>query len=440
MENPDLSKIDEIIASVGKTPDKILPILQAMQKVYGYLPQSALEMVCEKTEITPAAITGFSSFYDQFRFTPTGDHTIRVCIGTACHVKGAQGVYDAFKRYLHISEDGDTDPEGRFTIEPVACLGCCTLAPVVQIGDVIYGHLTTDSVGNVIKDYLSYFKERRKDRTRVEKPSHGERDNEGMGEVRVGLGSCCQARGSRYLKEAVEQVIQETGIPAAIKHVGCVGMCYQTPLMEILLSNGTSYLYTGVRPEDARDILLKHFKPKGVTGKILPMISRGLDIILNAGESTSIPRYAIDKREKQVADFLGRQRNIATEYCGTISPTNIDEYIEFEGFQALKKAVTELAEFEIISEIEASGLKGRGGAGFPTHLKWKTLRGQPDKERYIVLNGDEGDPGAFMDRMLMESYPFRVLEGMVIAARAVGRKSRISLYTCRIPAGHRAHD
>ena len=418
MENPDLTKVDEIIASVGKTPDKILPILQAMQKAYGYLPQSALEMVCEKTEITPAALTGFSSFYDQFRFKPAGDHIIRVCLGTACHVKGAQGVYDAFKRYLHIPEENDTDPEGRFTIEPVACLGCCTLAPVVQIGDVIYGHLTTDSVGNVIKDYLTYFRARKKIRIKPEY-SIG-KSGVILGEVRVGLGSCCQARGSRYLKEAIEQVIAETCIPAEIKHVGCVGMCYQTPLMEILLYNGSRYLYTGVRPEDARDILLKHFKPKGVTRKILPMISRGLDIILNAGESTSIPRYAVDKREKQVADFLGRQRNIATEYCGTISPTNIDEYVEYEGFKALRKAVTKLTEIEIISEIEASGLRGRGGAGFPTHLKWKALRSQSDKERYIVLNGDEGDPGAFMDRMLMESYPFRVLEGMVIAARAVG--------------------
>ena len=418
MKDPDLTKIDGIIASVGKSPDKVLPILQTMQKTYGYLPQSALEMVCEKTEITPAAIIGFSSFYDQFRFTPAGEHTIKICLGTACHVKGAQTVYDAFKRYLHIPEGVDTDPEGRFTIEPVACLGCCTLAPVVQIGDVIYGHLSTDSVSKTIKDYLAYYKARKKRSVKAFKFP----DISGVisGEVRVGLGSCCQARGSGYLKQAIEQVIDETAIPATIKHVGCVGMCYQTPLMEILLSNGSRYLYTGVRPEDAREILLKHFRPRGITRRIMPVISKGLDIILNAGEPTSIPRYAIDKREKHVADFLGRQRNIATEHCGSISPTNIDDYIEFEGFQGLKKAMTDLSGDNIISEIEASGLKGRGGAGFPTYLKWQTLSSQPDKERFIVLNGDEGDPGAFMDRMLMESYPFRVLEGMAIAARAVG--------------------
>jgi NADH:ubiquinone oxidoreductase subunit F (NADH-binding)/NADH:ubiquinone oxidoreductase subunit E/Pyruvate/2-oxoacid:ferredoxin oxidoreductase delta subunit len=377
-----------------------------------------LELVCKKTEITPAAIIGFSSFYDQFRFTPSGEHTIRVCLGTACHVKGAQGVYDAFRRHLHIPEGRDTDPDGHFTVEAIACLGCCTLAPVVQIGEVIYGHLSVDSVQNTIKDYLAYHKARKKGHI---KPGHSPHiQGETRGEIRVGLGSCCQARGSGHLKEAIEQVLDQTGIPATLKHVGCVGMCYQTPLMDILMANGSRHLYVGVKPEDARDILLKHFRPKGFTGRIIPMISRGLDTILNAGEPTSVPRYAIDTREKHVADFLGRQQNIATEHCGSISPTDIDEYIDSGGFQSLRKAIVELTPEEVISEIEISGLKGRGGAGFPTFQKWQTVRSQPAREHFIVLNGDEGDPGAFMDRMLMESYPFRVLEGMTIAAWVVG--------------------
>lgn len=417
MKSPDLTKVDEIIASIGKTPDKVLPILQTVQKTYGYLPQPVLERVCDKTDITPAAITGFSSFYDQFRFSPAGKHTIKVCLGTACHVKGAPGVYDAFKRHLHISEGDDTDPEGLFTVEPIACLGCCTLAPVVQIGDVIYGHLTADAVENTIKNFLNNYKSREKNDKSI-KPVH--LPGAARGEIRVGLGSCCQARGSEYLKQAIEKVIDETGICATIKHVGCVGMCYQTPLMEVLLENGSRYLYAGVKPEDARDILLKHFRPRGISGRIVSMVSRGLDTLLNAGESTSIPRYAIDQREKHVADFLNTQKHIATEHCGSISPTDIDEYIEYGGFLGLERAVNELTEDQIISEIEQSGLRGRGGAGFLTFLKWKMVRGQTENKRFIVLNGDEGDPGAFMDRMLMESYPFRVLEGMAIAARAVG--------------------
>jgi NADH:ubiquinone oxidoreductase subunit E len=188
-----------------------------VQKEYGYLPQPALEMICEKTEITPAEITGFSSFYDQFRFAPAGEHIIRVCLGTACHVKGAQGVFDAFKRYLHIPEKGDTDSDGLFTIEPVACLGCCTLAPVVQIGNVIYGHLTPDRVENTIKDFLAYHKAQNK-KGMLSKTLKLPGDIKG--EIRVGLGSCCQARGSGHLRDAIEKIIFETGIPAINKTCG----------------------------------------------------------------------------------------------------------------------------------------------------------------------------------------------------------------------------
>lgn len=419
MKDIDLIKVDGIITAIGTTADKILPLLHALQKTYGYLPQAALERVCASTEITPAAITGFSSFYDLFRFSPAGEHVIRVCKGTACHVKGGQTIYEAFLRHLNIPEGHDTDPDGVFTIERVACLGCCTLAPAVQIGDVIYGHLTADSVGDTIRDYLAYQKAREKSKASVGHPPAVPAETQG--EIRVGLGSCCQAKGSGFLKEAIEQILQETGIPAVLKHVGCVGMCFQTPLMDILLSDGTRYLYVGVRPGDAREILLRHFRPQGLLkGKIAPMISRGLDILLNAGQTASATRYPVDVREKQVADFLGRQLNIATEHCGSINPTNMDEYIDYGGFTGLRKAVAELNPEQIISEIEISGLRGRGGAGFPTSQKWRAVRNQPDKERFIVLNGDEGDPGAFMDRMLMESYPFRVLEGMIIAARAVG--------------------
>ncbi|MFC1764733.1 NADH-ubiquinone oxidoreductase-F iron-sulfur binding region domain-containing protein, partial [Planctomycetota bacterium] len=144
--------------------------------------------------------------------------------------------------------------------------------------------------------------------------------------------------------------------------------------------------------------------------------------VLEAGQTESVRCYAIDVREKQVANFLGRQENIASEHCGNISPTDIDEYLGYGGFVGLRKAVTELTPEQIVTEMEVSGLRGRGGAGFPTHRKWRVVQEQAEQERFVVCNGDEGDPGAFMDRMLMESYPLRVLEGMAIAACAIGAK------------------
>lgn len=416
-QTADWSYVDQCVERIGTTEDKVLPLLQDLQRHYGWLPTPALERLCEITEITPAAVAGISTFYDQFRHRPCGEHIVRVCIGTACHVKGAQTVYEGFLRHLNIPAGEDTDPDGLWTIERVACLGCCTLAPAVQIGPVTYGHVTSETVGPILEDYLRFEKARRSQR-----PSKRPRRKDGPpeGEIRVGLGSCCQARGSGRLNEAVRQALDQTGIRARLKHVGCVGMCYQTPLMEIVLPDGRAHLYARVRPADAKAILLRHFRPPSMIRRAGQAVSRSLDVLLNAGADRAPQRYLVEPREGHVADFLGRQRHIVTEHCGAVSPTDIEEYQHFGGFEALRRAVHELDAGAVLDEIETAGLRGRGGAGFPTHRKWRVVREQPGDVKYLVCNGDEGDPGAFMDRMLMESYPLRVIEGMIVAACVIG--------------------
>ena len=133
MEQEDLAFVDQAVERIGAGAEKVLELLQAIQGHFGYLPAEALERVCELTRISPASIMGVSTFYDQFRHRPAGRHIIHVCVGTACHVKGAVQVYDAFRRELKLKDGIDTDESGKYTIEKVACLGCCTLAPVVQI-------------------------------------------------------------------------------------------------------------------------------------------------------------------------------------------------------------------------------------------------------------------------------------------------------------------
>jgi len=417
MQADDWGYVDQCVERIGATEDKVLPILQDLQRHYGYLPRPALERLCEITEITPATVAGISTFYDQFRHRPCGEHIVRVCVGTACHVKGAQAVYEGFLRHLEIPPGDDTDPNGLWTIERVACLGCCTLAPAVQIGPVTYGHATPESVGHILDDYLRYERTHRDRGPRQRRAIDGEQV---AGEIRVGLGSCCQARGSGKLNEAVRSALEETGIRARLKHVGCVGMCYQTPLLEIVLPDGTAHLYARVQPADAKAILLRHFRPDSVLGRVRQAVSHSLDVVLNAGQDRRPQRYRINPREGHVADFLGRQKHIVTEHCGAVSPTDIEEYRRFGGFEALRRVVQELTPEQVLAEIETAGLRGRGGAGFPTHRKWRAVRDQPGDVKYLVCNGDEGDPGAFMDRMLMESYPLRVVEGMVIAAMVVG--------------------
>ena len=418
MNELDLTFVDRTVDEIGTGPENVLMILHAVQGHFGYLPREALERVCKITQITPASIAGVSSFYDHFRHRPVGRHIIHVCVGTACHVKGADRVHEAFYRHLGIPEGQDTDAEKLFTVEKIACLGCCTLAPAVQIDNVTYGHLTPDTVSEVIEDFLRYEQSRAGLKKKTHKLQVG--DSEFRGEVRLGLGSCCVARGSGKLRDALEEALEETGVKLQVKRVGCVGMCHQTPLLEVVPPDGKSYLYARVQPADARDIVLRHFKVNGVKKRISYSVSQMLDTILTDEKTEPVMRRSIDVRDRPVADFLGRQKHIATENYGDIDPVDIDEYIANGGFTALQKCVQEMNPEQVISEIKRSGLRGRGGAGYPTALKWSAVRNQQSGKKFIVCNGDEGDPGAFMDRMIMESYPFRIIEGMIIAAYAVG--------------------
>ena len=418
MSELDLTFVERAVERIGTEKEKVLEILQALQGEFGYLPKEGLERVCELTEITPAAIAGVSTFYNQFRHRPAGRHIVNVCVGTACHVKGAGQIYDAFRRYLKIPDDDDTDAERLFTIDKIACLGCCTLAPAVQIGQITYGHLTPDSVSTVLSDYLRQEKAGAAEGAKAAKSQVAEMAP--GGEIRIGLGSCCVARGSGKLRKALDETLQRTGINVPVKRVGCVGMCYQTPLLEIVLPGERSFLYARVGPEDARAIVLRHFKMPGLKRRISSAVSGALDSILTDQTSEPVTRHSINVREGHVADFLGKQVHIATEHCGVIDPVDLDEYLIRDGFKALRTCIDDMDAEQVIAEIEKSGLRGRGGAGFPTHLKWSAVRREKSEKKYIVCNGDEGDPGAFMDRMLMESYPYRLLEGMAIAARAVG--------------------
>ncbi|RXQ89872.1 proton-conducting membrane transporter [Ancylomarina salipaludis] len=413
--NKIIDIVDRIVEQKGKSPEKVIPILQAIQSELNYLPEEALKRVCEITEITQAQIAGISTFYSQFRHRPVGEHVVRVCVGTACHVKGAGQVYDAFRRELSLPDGEDTDTDKNFTLEEVACLGCCTLAPVVQIDDVTYGHVETGTVKDVLEDFLSKVdnQEEEKVRTLSEKGLP-------QGEIRIGLGSCCIASGSSGVKEALEETLDSSGINVDVKQVGCVGVCNQVPMMEIHKPGEEAVFYTKLKSEDVGDIIQKHFQSKGFLSRFKSRFYNYAENLTFSDMPQTAGRYRANEEKTPIAEFLKGQVNIATEFRGLIKPSDFDEYKSKAGFSALKKCLKELTPDQIIDEIEASGLKGRGGAGFPSAIKWSLVQKAQADKKYIICNGDEGDPGAFMDRMLLESYPFRVIEGIIIAAYAVG--------------------
>jgi len=423
----EIRDIDGIVQQLGGKRHDVIPVLQAIQEKYNYLPEEALRRVCEISEITPAQIVGVASFYSQFRFTPAGEHIIKVCAGTACHVKGAGLVYDAMKRELELGKDEDTTTSGTYTIEKVNCLGCCTLAPVVQIDEVTYGHVSTSQVGTILSDFESQKGASGKKKFKLADGS------EVKGEIRIGLGSCCVASGSDEIRDAVKDTIDRNDLNVKLKHVGCVGMCHQVPLVEIVPANGEPTLYSKVKAADVDQIVQEHFQPEGLLKRLSNKLLNVADTIRDDSRWMGVDRYSLDIREKHVSLFLDKQIPMATEFRGVINPIDIQEYKSRNGFRGLARVLKKMKPAEVIEEITESGIRGRGGGGFPSGTKWKMVADQPGDVKYIICNGDEGDPGAFMDRMLLESYPYRIIEGMVAAGYAVGAPEGIFYIRAEYP-------
>jgi NADH-quinone oxidoreductase subunit F len=413
----DIEFVDRTVAQIGRSSDAVIPILQALQEHYRYLPRPALERVCATTRITPAAIWGIATFYDQFRHRPVGRHIVHVCHGTACHVTGSDRVEEALRHHLGIPEGQDTDPDERFTVESVACLGCCTLAPVVRIDHATYGHISAQRLPAVMVDF---------EENHAAEPAPGSTEApldsaEGKARIHVGLGSCCMAKGSDRLFSALEEAVRHAGVNALVKRVGCVGMCHQTPLVEVRPAGATKgHLYAGLQPAEASRVVRAHFRPPDPWHRLRTAWSQALDRWLIQDDAPPVERYELPPRDPAVRAFLGKQVHIATEHFGELDPLDLEEYLGHGGFQALLRCLTGGKPAQIVETIEQSGLRGRGGAGFPTGPKWRVVHEQPPGVKFVICNGDEGDPGAFMDRMLLESFPFRIIEGLAIAALAVG--------------------
>ena len=237
----------------------------------------------------------------------------------------------------------------------------------------------------------------------------------GAVEIRVGLGSCGVASGAEPVRDALERAAREAGANGIVKTVGCNGMCHREPLVEVLSAEGAVALYGNVTAKTAQQIARRHIRPSRIATRLRWKVDE-----LRGWQSG----YPLGPPAPQDGDPTKQQR-IVLENCGSIDPLNIDDYLARDGYRALAMCLDAtiaevLSPHDVIAAITDSGLRGRGGAGFPTGRKWELGRAQADPVKYVICNGDEGDPGAFMDRLVLESDPHRVLEGLAIAAYAIG--------------------
>ncbi|MFZ0391952.1 MAG: NADH-quinone oxidoreductase subunit NuoF [Calditrichia bacterium] len=217
--------------------------------------------------------------------------------------------------------------------------------------------------------------------------------------VLVGMASCGLAAGAADIYKALEQKITDSGLPVKLERTGCLGACYREPLVEIQMEGMPTVVYSDVTLKKLPKIFESHIQNRTV-----------LEDWLLKGEGL----------ETSEDSLFNQQVRIVLRNAGVINPEHIRDYLAKDGYKAIRKALLEMKPEDVISEIKDAGLRGRGGAGFPTGLKWQFARQSPGREKYIICNGDEGDPGAFMDRSIMEGDPHSVLEGMLIAGYAIG--------------------
>lgn len=225
----------------------------------------------------------------------------------------------------------------------------------------------------------------------------------------IGEGSCGLAAGAGKVHAKLDELFAASNPTNAVVTItSCIGMCFVEPIVDVYEDNGTLHRLVRVKEEDAATI----------------------HDAVTSGDLSKLEPLTISAED---ASFLEKQTRIALRNCGIINPMSIDEYIEKGGYEALKKVLGGMTQDDVIEEIDKSGLKGRGGAGFSTAFKWRAAKASQGTEKYLICNADEGDPGAFMDRAVIEGDPHTLIEGMLIGAYAIGAQEAIVYVRAEYP-------
>ncbi|MCL2843756.1 MAG: NADH-quinone oxidoreductase subunit NuoF [Oscillospiraceae bacterium] len=220
-----------------------------------------------------------------------------------------------------------------------------------------------------------------------------------MKQIIIGLGSCGIAAGGLKVKDTLQHLADQAGPTLTVGETGCMGMCYCEPMVEVRDEAGNRTIYGHVDEARAEEIFRHHIQGGTPLAEAVIVTSDG------GGHE---------------AGFLEKQVRLVLERCGAIDPESIDDAIGMEAYVGLEKALDTMTPAQVIDEVLTAGIKGRGGAGFPTGLKWKFAAGYEADQKYIICNADEGDPGAFMDRSILEGDPHSVIEGLIIGGYAIG--------------------
>ena len=231
--------------------------------------------------------------------------------------------------------------------------------------------------------------------------------------LRVGTALCGQAAGADAVVAALKDALQSQGVDARLSEVGCIGLCYAEPLLDVQLPGGPRVFYGNFDPEQAAEVVSAHV----VGGQAVEELALGYLAPEDAGDDFIAPPGL---RDLALHPMRAWENRIALRNAGNIDPLDIYQYIATGGYRALNRALLEMTPEDALQQVNESGLRGRGGAAFPTATKWRFLAGNPSRDKYVLCNCEEGDPGAFNDKAILESDPHTLVEGVILAGYATG--------------------
>jgi len=406
--------------------EKLLSELIRRQNVTGWLSDETMREIGNELALDFTEVKGTASFYSHFRFEAPAAHKIKVCTGTACHLKGAGQVYDALRAELKIPDGGQCDPARLFSVEKVSCLGCCMLAPAVQIDDRIYGPVDASKVNATLKTFLDSLK-----RGRTAPPPAAQAQFAAV--VQICSCTSCRSAGSEDVRERVRAHIIQKKLPLRVESTGCTGLSHQAPLMRIITPGAREASWGHLTPQLACRIIDLHIENTGLLRHNLFTKFTGalIDRIFTGGsEAAAVEENRIDNGDY---DIFHRQIRFTFNGSEQRDPLDVEGWRAGGGGAAIDYCRGTAKREELLEALAAANLRGRGGGGFPTSEKWLHTYNCEEGEKYVICNGDEGDPGAFMDRMLLESLPLRVIEGIAVAVWLVKAKEAILYIRAEYP-------
>ncbi len=360
-------KIEALIRGFSDVPGGLLPALHAIQHELGYVDRNCIPLLADAFNQTVAEVHGVITYYKDFRTEAPSGPVVHVCRAEACQSRGGRAVWDRAKQAAL---------NKAVELEEVFCLGHCALGPAAAIQGKLYGGVTPDGIAQLLAG--------------ASEP-HAPRPQTESGGVGV---TVFVPRDAASRAAGADEVAAALAVQKGIRVVrnGSWGMLWLEPMIEVQTPNGR-IAYGPVQSGDVKSLLEAG-------------LLEGGDHPLRLGPTNELP-------------WMKRQQRFTFERVGLVDPRSPEDYEQNGGVAGLRRALG-MSCADVVKEITDSGLRGRGGAAFPTGIKWRTVLEAAGEKKYIVCNADEGDSGTFADRMLMEGDPFTLLEGMAIAARAVG--------------------